>query len=136
MHLETGVTARHLQVAGFGCRLRSGQPSRPPAWWPARISHRPSTAHADLVAVKGRTPCSRLDVVSATPSPSSGPCLPSQRHLDALATNGGESGEKCGLTPVWEASPLADGVLALGARRLALSHRREGSAPTGAGSPL
>jgi len=22
---------------------------------------------------------------------------PSQRHLDALATNGGESGEKCGL---------------------------------------
>ena len=38
---------------------------------------------------KGRTPCSRVDVVSATPSPSSGPCPPSQRHLDAL-TNGGE----------------------------------------------
>ena len=56
----------------------------------ARISHRPSTTHADRLAVKGRTPCSRLDVVSATPSPSSGPCPPSQRHLDALATNGGE----------------------------------------------
>jgi len=48
--------------------------------------------HADLLAVSGRTPCSRLDVVSATRSPSSGPCSPSQRHLDALATNGGEIG--------------------------------------------
>ena len=60
----------------------------------ARISHRPSTTHADLLAVSGRTPCSRRDVVSATPSPSSGPCPPSQRHLGALATNGGE---RCGL---------------------------------------
>ena len=60
----------------------------------ARISHRPSATHADLLAVSGRTPCSRLDVVSATPSPSSGPCPPTQRHLDALATNGGE---RCGL---------------------------------------
>ena len=60
----------------------------------ARISHRPSTTHADLLAVTGRTPCSRLDVVSATPSPSSGPCPPTQRHLCALATNGGEL---CGL---------------------------------------
>ena len=60
----------------------------------AHISHRPSTTHAYLLAVKGRTPCSRLDVVSATPSPSSGPCPPTQRHLDALATNGGEI---CGL---------------------------------------
>ncbi len=59
----------------------------------ARISHRPSTTHADLLAVNERTPSSRLDAVSATPSPSSGPCPPSQRHLDALAKNGGE---KCG----------------------------------------
>ena len=42
----------------------------------------------------GRTPSSRFDVESTTPSPSSGPCTPSQQHLDALATNGGE---KCGL---------------------------------------
>ncbi len=62
------------------------------------MSHRPSTTHADLLAVTGRTPSSRLDVVSATPSPSSGPSPPSQRHLDALATNGGEI---CGLCARW-----------------------------------
>ncbi|WP_245795456.1 aminopeptidase N [Thioalkalivibrio denitrificans] len=60
----------------------------------ARISHHPSTAAADLRAVTGRAPSSRLDVVSATPAPSSGPRAPSQRHLDALVTNGGEI---CGL---------------------------------------
>gem|GEM_PF-73567 len=62
----------------------------------ARISHHPSTAAADMRAVTGRAPSSRLDVVSATPAPSSGPRPPSQRHLDALATNGGEI---CGLDP-------------------------------------
>jgi hypothetical protein len=56
----------------------------------ARISHHPSTAAADLRAVAGRTPSSRLDVVSATPAPSSTACAPPQRHLDPLATNGGE----------------------------------------------
>ncbi|WP_018953261.1 adenosylcobalamin-dependent ribonucleoside-diphosphate reductase [Thioalkalivibrio sulfidiphilus] len=60
----------------------------------ARISHHPSTAAADLLAVTGRAHFSRLDVVSATPAPSSVPRAPSQRHLDALATNGGEI---CGL---------------------------------------
>ncbi|WP_018955097.1 thioredoxin domain-containing protein [Thioalkalivibrio sulfidiphilus] len=60
----------------------------------ARISHHPSTAAADLLAVTGRAHFSRLDVVSATPAPSSAPRAPSQRHLDALATNGGEI---CGL---------------------------------------
>ncbi|OOG27657.1 hypothetical protein B1C78_03120 [Thioalkalivibrio denitrificans] len=97
----------------------------------ARISHHPSTAAADLLAVTGRLlrcavpaplavqgvrparplgglrrstgpsvpprPSSRLDVVSATPAPSSGPRAPSQRHLDALATNGGEI---CGLVVI------------------------------------
>ncbi len=52
----------------------------------ARISHHPFTADVDLLAVTGRTPSSRFDVASATPSPSSGPCAPSQRHLNALAT--------------------------------------------------
>jgi len=47
-----------------------------------------------MVACCPLAPCSRLDVVSATPSPSSGPCPPTQRHPGALATNGGEI---CGL---------------------------------------
>ena len=48
-------------------------------------------ADADLLAVTGRTPCSRLDVVSGY---AFAVVPPSQRHLDALATNGGEL---CGL---------------------------------------
>jgi hypothetical protein len=56
----------------------------------ACISHHPSTAAADLLAVTGRAPSGRLDVVSATRAPSCGPRAPSQRHLDALATHGGE----------------------------------------------
>ena len=101
--------SRWCFVAGREARTTEPAPhlARLPKWTPGRdrgnksaclslagISHRPSTTHADLLAVKGRTPSSRLDVVSATPSPSSGPCPPSQRHLDALATNGGEI---CGL---------------------------------------
>jgi HAD superfamily hydrolase (TIGR01509 family) len=57
----------------------------------ARISHYLSTAAADPLAVTGRAPSGRLDVVSATPAPSSGPRAPSQRRLDALATNGSEN---------------------------------------------
>jgi len=60
----------------------------------ARISHHRSTADADPLAVEGRTRSSRLDVVSATPAPSSLPCTSPQRRLDALATSGAE---KCGL---------------------------------------
>jgi amino acid adenylation domain-containing protein len=52
----------------------------------ARISHTPSTADADLLAVAHRTPSRRLDVGSATPSPPFSPCGAPQRHLDALAT--------------------------------------------------
>ena len=43
-------------------------------------------AAANLLAVTKRTPSSRFDVVSATPSASFGPRALSQRHLDALAT--------------------------------------------------
>lgn len=57
-----------------------------------RLSRRPSTADADPLVVTGRTPCGRLDVVSATSAPSSGPCTPSQRRLDALVTKDGETG--------------------------------------------
>lgn len=56
----------------------------------AYTARHPSTAAADLRAVAGRTRSSRLDVGSATPAPASAPCVPPQRHLDALATNGGE----------------------------------------------
>ena len=67
----------------------------------ARVSHRPTTTPADLLAVTGRTPSGRLNVVSATPSPSSGPCPPSQRHLDALATNSSEiSGPEAQAGPI------------------------------------
>ncbi len=60
----------------------------------ARISRHPSAAAGDLLAMTGRAPSSRFDVVSTTPAPSCGPLASSQRHLDARATNGGE---KCGL---------------------------------------
>lgn len=56
----------------------------------ARISHHPSTAATDPLAVTGRTPSSRLDVVSTTPAPSSSPCAPPQRRLEALVTKGDE----------------------------------------------
>ena len=60
----------------------------------ARISHQPSAADADPLALTGRTPARRFDVVSTTPAASFSPCAPSPRRLDALATN---AGEKCGL---------------------------------------
>ncbi len=60
----------------------------------ARISHRPSTTHADLLAVSGRTPDSRLDVVSAAPSPSSGPY---PRHSGISTPSRRLRGEICGL---------------------------------------
>ena len=56
----------------------------------ARISHQLPAADADPCAVTGRTPSSRFDVVSTTPSASFGPCGPPQRRLGALATKVGE----------------------------------------------
>jgi len=47
-----------------------------------------------MLAVTVRTSYGRFDVVSTTPVSTSGPCTPSQRHLDALAT---KAGEKCRL---------------------------------------
>ena len=60
----------------------------------ARISHQPSVAAADPLAVAGRTPSRRFDVVTTTPAASLSPCDPPQRRLDGLATN---PGEICGL---------------------------------------
>ena len=61
----------------------------------ARISHQASAAAADPLAVAGRTPSRRFDVVTTTPAASLSPCDPPQRRLDALAT---KPGEKCGLS--------------------------------------
>ena len=60
----------------------------------ARISHTCTAAAADAVAGARRTLSRRLDVVSATPSPSLDPCGAPQRRLDALATR---QREKSGL---------------------------------------
>ena len=51
-------------------------------------------ADADPLAVTGRTPSSRFNVVSTTPSASFGPFALSLRRLDALAT---KIGDGCGL---------------------------------------
>lgn len=56
----------------------------------ARTSPPASTATADPLVPMGRTPSGQLDVASTTPALPSGPCAPSERRLDALATNGGE----------------------------------------------
>ncbi len=67
---------------------------------------------------KGATPSSRLDVASATPSPACGPCPPSQRQLDALATNGGEiRGLAMDRNPPAEGGHPRSGVLWPEARR-------------------
>ncbi|WP_313917884.1 ATP-dependent RNA helicase HrpA, partial [Tahibacter sp.] len=70
-------------------------------WDLARLSHPPSTAAADTLALTRTAPSCRLDVVSATPSPSLSPRRASGRRLDGLATNGREKGGLAGghLTP-------------------------------------
>jgi mono/diheme cytochrome c family protein len=90
----------------------------------ARLSQTSSTAAADPLAVAGRTPAQRLEVVSATPSPSFSPCGPPRRRFVALVTNGFE---KCGSAPA-RAEPAAD----LYARHCAQCHgadRLGGSGP-------
>ncbi len=83
-------------LTAFG--KRGGETADNPDGWGlaylAHISHHPSTAAIDASNLTACPPSSRLDVVSATPSPSSGPGTPSDRRLDALATM---RGEKCGL---------------------------------------
>ncbi len=53
------------------------------------MAHQFPTARPDTLAVTGRTRSGRLDVVPATPSPSSTACAPSQRRLESLATKNG-----------------------------------------------
>ena len=72
--------------------------ARPGAGSPlARIRHQFPAADADPLAVTGRTPSSRFNVVSTTPSASFGPFALSLRRLDALAT---KIGDGCGLAEI------------------------------------
>ena len=105
----------------------------------ARISHQPSAAVADPLAVAGRTPSRRFDVVTTTPAASFSPCDPPQRRLDALATN---AGEKCGLVTrralALRLLPALAGLLAGGCAsnrpvRLPGSFDAAGRDPDGAG---
>ena len=60
----------------------------------ARIRHQLPAADADALALRGRAPSSRFDVLSSTPASSSGPRDQAGRRLDALTT---KVGDGCGL---------------------------------------
>ena len=60
----------------------------------ARIRHQLPAADADALALPGRAPSSRFDVLSSTPASSSGPRGQAGRRLDPLTT---KVGDGCGL---------------------------------------
>ena len=60
----------------------------------ARIRHQLPAADADALALRGRAPSSRFDVLSSTPASSSGPRDQAGRRLDVLTT---KVGDGCGL---------------------------------------
>ena len=74
----------------------------------ARIHHQLPAADADSLALRGRAPSSRFDVLSSTPASSSGPRDQAGRRLDALTT---KVGDGCGLgqAPVWVAGSTHPG---------------------------
>ena len=72
---DVGVSV--LLEAGTWRRIEGEAPREGrPVWGLARIFHQSPAADANLHAVASRTPSSRFDVVSATPSASFGPCGP------------------------------------------------------------
>ncbi len=78
---------RVLRAAGGGGVARPRAVAAPAMRrCPAPNNHRLPAATANPLAVAGRTPASRFDVVSTTPSASLGPCGPLTRHLGPLAT--------------------------------------------------
>ncbi len=87
----------------------------------AQFSHHAPAAEVDPLAVTERTRYSRLDVVSTTPAPSSAPYAPSQRRLNAPAT---DRGEKCGL----DANDLMIPTIALIIDDLGNRHRQDHAA--------
>ena len=60
----------------------------------ARIHHQLPAADANALALRGRAPCGRFDVLSSTPASPSSPRAHAGRRLDALAT---KAGNGCGL---------------------------------------
>ena len=89
--LREAVRRLELEAASVVCGRFEELAARPHL---ARVSHQGSAAAADPLAVAGRTPSRRFDVVTTTPAASLSPRDPPQRRLDALATN---PGEICGL---------------------------------------
>ena len=72
----------------------------------ARIRHQPPAADADALALRGRAPSSRFDVLSSTPASSSGPRDQAGRRLDALTT---KVGDGCGLASLPNAATRLEG---------------------------
>ncbi len=56
----------------------------------ARMSHQLPAADADALALRGRAPSSRFDILSSMPASASSPRSRAGRRLDALATKVGE----------------------------------------------
>ena len=92
--------AVEANLRGFdaGYRQARGQPVADSAVSEplARIRHQLPAADADALALRGRAPSSRFDVLSSTPASSSGPRDQAGRRLDALTT---KVGDGCGLGP-------------------------------------
>ena len=80
-----------------------------------RIAHQLPAADADALALRGRAPSGRLDVLSSTPAPPCGPRDHAGRRLDALAT---KVGERCGLVPAFELQNIDRGTHSLQLRIL------------------
>ena len=75
-------------------RRETAETGTRPLRTPARIRHQLPAADADALALRGRAPSSRFDVLSSTPASSSGPRDQAGRRLDALTT---KVGDGCGL---------------------------------------
>ena len=71
----------------------------------ARIRHQLPAADADALALPGRAPSSRFDVLSSTPASSSGPRDQAGRRLDALTT---KVGDGCGLEEARRGQPALE----------------------------
>ena len=80
--------------AFVGNLLRSSRRRDGQAYALARIRHQLPAADADALALPGRAPSSRFDVLSSTPASSSSPRDQAGRRLDALTT---KVGDGCGL---------------------------------------
>ncbi len=95
--LPSGCLHLVIRLDGPPLRLIDADSGRASESGLARISHTPPAAAADPRAVARSAPVGRLDVVCATPSPSTAPLPAPQHGIDALAT---EPRGNCGLAVV------------------------------------